>query len=128
MTYGPAARIAALRITPSVDKPYAPPSQIIFICRERMRPSRISPMRSTVRDGWRLAVEMIDSSRVTASRTHDEAHFADRLGNDARQHVAMMGNVLIGGNDRHDAVLVDIGEPCFRLEIGVLDLLRRIRF
>ena len=34
-----------------------------------MRPSRIKPMRSLVREGWRLAVEMIDSSRVNTSRT-----------------------------------------------------------
>ena len=81
-------------------------------------------MRKTVRDGWRFAVEMIDSSRVKTSRTgrcvfikqrqhalvdhvflaakaaadraHDEAHLGDRLRNDARQHVAVMRDVLVG--------------------------------
>ena len=66
------------------------------------------------------------AAEAAAHRAHDEAHFADRLGDDARQHVAVMGDVLVGRDDGDDIVVVEIGEPRLRLEIGVLDGLRRI--
>lgn len=68
------------------------------------------------------------AAETATDRTHDEANFTYRLGDDARQHVAMVSDILIRRNDRHHAVVVDIGEPGFRLEVSMLDRLRRICF
>ena len=63
------------------------------------------------------------AAEAAADRRHDEAHLVDRLRDDLRQHVAVMGDVLARRHDGDDAVVVDIAEPRLRLEIGVLDRL-----
>ena len=40
--------------------------------------------------------------------------------------MAVMGDVLVGRDDGDDVVVIEVGEPGLRLEIGVLDGLRRI--
>jgi hypothetical protein len=66
--------------------------------------------------------------KAAADRAHDEAHLGDRLRDDARQHMAVMRDVLIGRYDRDDAVVIDVSKAGLRLEIGVLDRLRRVGF
>ena len=70
-----------------------------------------------------LVDHVLLAAEAAADGAHDEPHLVDRLRDDARQHVAVVRDVLAGREDGDDAVVIDVGEAGLRLEIGVLDLL-----
>ena len=97
-----------------------------FLAREN-KPHRAMRLHREQRQ-HALVDHVFFAAEAAANRAHDEAHLGDRLRDDARQHMAVMRDVLVGRYDRHDAVVIDVGKAGFRLEIGVLDRLRRVGF
>ena len=73
-----------------------------------------------------LVDHVLLAAEAATNGAHDEPHLVDRLGQNARQHVPVMRDVLVGGEDRHHAVVVDIGEPGLGLQVGMLDGLRGV--
>ena len=102
---------------------------VVMMDSSRVNTRRTGPARLHRHQGQHALVDhVLLAAEAAADGAHDEAHLVDRLRDDARQHVAVVRDVLAGREDGDDAVVIDVGQAGLRLEVGVLDLLGGVDF